>query len=482
MEIISHNVWWLLLAALPLLLILRVLFMTSALQLIARLWRSVEDHCHVYQFFTVPQLTEQVQENDLYRKVSVYLGSLSSLEDSQFTHLLSGSKSNDIVVRPDPSRPVRDRFLGAEVSWKTEGGGLVLTIRKRDKRRILKPYLQHIFAVSDEIEQNRREIRLMTNSGPVEEGRWRSVPFTHPATMDTIVMDTDMKAKVKSDLESFVKSKQYYHRIGRVWKRSYLLHGPTGTGKSSFIAAMAKFLGYDVYDIDMSRVLDDSDLKLLLMQTTSKSIIVVEDLDRFILPDAGKKPTSVSISGVLSFMDGIISCCGDERIMVFTMSGDRDRVEEAMMRPGRVDFQIHFPLCDFAAFKSMANSYLGAKDHKLFPQVEELFQLTGPSLSPAHIGEIMITNRSSQTRAIKSVIGALQTVNAKRVEQQRLVNSGSGRSSDESAEPASVICRESVHTVREIRKLYGLLKMGSRRKESIDLGSADQKEVPKLEA
>ncbi|KAK4777322.1 hypothetical protein SAY87_017509 [Trapa incisa] len=481
MEIFSDIVKLLLLYALPLFLVLRILFRTSALQLLLSLWRCVEDHCHVHQFFTVPRHNEQFQENSLYRKVSVYLNSLSSLDDSDCTSLVSGPKSNDVVVQPDMDRPVRDRFLGAEVSWKSEGHGenrsLVLRLRKRDKRRILKPYLQHIFAISDEIEQIPREIRLFTNSaapladGGDVDGRWRSVQFTHPATIDTVVMDGELKSKVKSDLEAFLKAKQYYHRLGRVWKRSYLLCGPSGTGKTSFIAAMAKLLRYDVYDIDMSRVRDDSDLKLLLMQTTAKSIVVVEDLDRLLLE---RKSTAVSLSGLLSSMDGLVSCCGEERVMVFTVNSHDHQLDEALVRPGRIDVQIHFPLCDFPLFKSLASSYLGLKDHKLFPQVEEII-LSGTSLSPAHIGEIMITNRSSPTRALKSVIGALQTVKTNiRTEQQRLTGSGSSRSSDESPEQTSVFCRESVHTVREFRKLYGLLRMGSRRKESVDLSSGDK--------
>ncbi|KAF2299442.1 hypothetical protein GH714_031960 [Hevea brasiliensis] len=189
-----------------------------------------------------------------------------------------------------------------------------------------------------------------------ENGRWRWVPFTHPATMDTVVMDGDLKNKVKADLESFLKSKQYYHRLGRVWKRSYLLLGDSGTGKSSFIAAMAKFLNFDVYDIDITKVSDDSDLKMLLLQTTSRSIIVIEDLDR----------------------------------------------------------------------------------------------------------------------ALKSVISALQNNS---IVAQRLSESRSVRSRDESGEAeGGVFCRESVHTVREFRKLYGLFRMGSRRKEehSLDLGSVDK--------
>jgi chaperone BCS1 len=98
--------------------------------------------------------------------------------------------------------------------------------------------------------------------------RWRSVPFTHPSTFethfDTIAMEDDLKNKVKSDLESFLKAKQYYHRLGRVWKRSFLLYGPSRTGKLSFVAVMANFRSYDVFDIDLSKVMNDSDMNFLL--------------------------------------------------------------------------------------------------------------------------------------------------------------------------------------------------------------------------
>ncbi|KAF8008379.1 hypothetical protein BT93_K2145 [Corymbia citriodora subsp. variegata] len=481
----------LLLAVVPALFLLRLLYKTSLLHKLAALLRSVEDRCYVYQHYRIPQYNEHLQENQLYRKVSTYLSSLASLDDSDYTNLFSGARPNDIVLRLDSDQAVADRFLSAPVLWANEKGeperrAFVLKIRKKDRRRVLQPYLQHIFQVSDEIEQKKNEVRLFMNlDGSDRRGeggaRWRSVPFAHPATIDTVVMDPELKSKVKSDLESFLKSKQYYHRLGRVWKRSYLLHGASGTGKSSFAAALAKFLGYDIYDVDLSRVTDDSDLKALLLQTTPRSVIVVEDLGCFL----EKKSTDVSLSGVLSFMDGIVSCCGEERVMVFTMN-DKDRIDQAVTRPGRIDVHVHFPLCDFSAFKGLASSYLGLKEHKLFPQVEEIFQ-AGARLSPAHIGEIMIANRSSPTRALKTVIGALQSSSSEgrgiaSKDGATLTGSRSGRAVTETAEPASVFCRESVHTVREFGKLYGLLKMGSRRRDnSMDLSSGE-KEGSKHEA
>ncbi|XP_002533329.2 AAA-ATPase At2g46620 [Ricinus communis] len=468
------NPFFLLLLTAGLLFLLRVLLIkTGLIFLTKKLWRICEEWFHVYQFFKVPEFNESMQDNQLHRKVSVYLNSLSSIEDSDFTNLFTGKKSNEIILRLDPNQVIDDYFLGTRISWINEVNSgatraLVLKIRKSDKRRILRPYLQHIHTVSDELEQ-KRELKLYMNNHH-QNGRWRFVPFTHPSTFETIAMESDLKTKLKSDLESFLKAKQYYHRLGRVWKRSYLLYGPSGTGKSSFVAAMANFLSYDVYDIDLSKVLDDSHLKLLLLQTTTKSVILVEDLDRFLMD----KSTDVSLSGVLNFMDGILnSCCAEERIMVFTMNS-KDHIDPAILRPGRIDVHIHFPTCDFSAFKSLANSYLGVKEHKLFPQVEEIFQ-AGASLSPAEIGELMIANRNSPSRALKSVITALQTegdcrgsVNIGR----RLVESGSKGSfvEVESGENSGIFSRESVNAIKDIRKLYGLLRLRSNRKEqSLDL-------------
>ncbi|GAV89611.1 AAA domain-containing protein/AAA_assoc domain-containing protein [Cephalotus follicularis] len=453
-----------------LLLVIRFISKISPLHSIIRCYRSFEDQCHAHLFYKVPQHNENFQQNQIYLKVSTYLNSLPSLEDSDFTNLFTGSESNDILLHIDTNQTINDKFLGAKVSWKNEGSEIngrrtfVLKLRRNDKRRILRPYMQHILSVADDIEQRNRDIRLYMNVDSGDNGRWRSVPFTHPATFDTVVMDGDLKNKVKSDLELFLKSKQYYHRLGRVWKRSYLLYGPSGTGKSSFVAAMARFLCYDVYDIDMGNVRDDSDLKMLLLQTTPRSMVVVEDLDRFLME---RSRGVISLPGLLNFMDGIISCCGEERVMVFTMKG-KDQVDEAIFRPGRIDVHVQFPLCDFSAFKSLASTCLGVKEHKLFSQVEEIFQ-SGACLSPAQISEIMVSNRSSPNRALKSVITALQTIGAQGLSETRPV-----RSVDEAADSRSLFCRESVHTVREFGKLYGLLRMGSRRKESLDLGPIDK--------
>ncbi|CAA2986386.1 AAA-ATPase At2g46620-like [Olea europaea subsp. europaea] len=444
--------------------LVRLFLHRTALIFVLRKWVEwIDDRVHVLQHLKVPEFNENCQQNRFYQKVSVYVNSLASVEDSDFTNLLSGKKSNDIVLCLDDDQTITDTFLGARVSWinKIERNhrSFVLKIKKKDKRRILKPYLQHIHTVSDDIEQRRKDLKLHINT----DCNWRSLPFEHPANFDSIALDPDLKNKVKSDLETFSKSKQYYKKLGRAWKRSYLLYGPSGTGKSSFIAAMANLLSYDVYNVNLSKVSDDYHLNLLLVQTTSKSLIVVEDLDRYV----AEKSTAVTSSGLMNFMDGILGssfCKG--RIMVFTMIS-KEGSDSALLRPGRIDVHIYFPLCDFNSFKSLAGSYLGVKEHKLFPQVEEIFQ-SGATMSPAEIGELMLVNRSSPSRALKSIITALQSNGRSsgngKFGHQLNESAVSSPARSSTAEDAGGMAWKDTVVPKEVRKLYGMLTLKSCKK------------------
>ena len=123
---------------------------------------------------------------------------------------------------------------------------------------------------------------------------------------------------------------------------------------------MANFLSYDVYDINFSKVSKDSDMNSLLLGTTSRSIIVIADFDRFLM----EKPRTKNLLVMMKFMDGILNLCiAEERLMVFTMnSKEHLLIDPAVLRPGRIDVHIHFPLCEFSGFKSL---YLSTQNYAI---------------------------------------------------------------------------------------------------------------------
>ena len=88
-----------------------------------------------------------------------------------------------------------------------------------------------------------------------------------------------LKKMIIDDLDRFVKRRELYKKVGKAWKRGYLLYGPPGTGKSSLIAAMANYLKFDIYDLELSSIYGNSELRRILLSTANRSIVVVEDID-----------------------------------------------------------------------------------------------------------------------------------------------------------------------------------------------------------
>ena len=90
----------------------------------------------------------------------------------------------------------------------------------------------------------------------------------------------EQKRMLKDDLDKFIGRKEWYKKVGKAWKRGYLLYGPPGTGKTSLIAAMANYLRFNIYDLNLSGMHTDDDLRSILLSTANRSILVIEDIDR----------------------------------------------------------------------------------------------------------------------------------------------------------------------------------------------------------
>lgn len=96
----------------------------------------------------------------------------------------------------------------------------------------------------------------------------------------------------------------------------------------------------------------------------------------------------VTLSGFLNFIDGLWSSCGDERIIIFT-TNHKEKLDPALLRPGRMDMHIHMSYCTPCGFKLLAANYLGIDDHhELFGEIEELIRTI--EVSPAEVAEQLL--------------------------------------------------------------------------------------------
>uniref|UniRef100_A0A0D9Y1V6 AAA+ ATPase domain-containing protein n=1 Tax=Leersia perrieri TaxID=77586 RepID=A0A0D9Y1V6_9ORYZ len=389
---------------------------------------------------------ERFQRSDLYLAVEAYLSHACARRARKLRAEL-GKDAKTLQVTVDDYQEVTDSFssssgAGDDVTlwWypskKVNRSNVIsifpghdehrfyrLVFHRRHRDLVIDEYLPFVLAEGRAVTVRNRQRRLFTNNASNGsssnsyrgggKGVWSHVPFEHPATFDTLAMDPDEKEAIIDDLTAFRESKEYYAKVGKAWKRGYLLYGPPGTGKSTMIAAIANFLDYDVYDLELTAVKSNTDLRKLYIETTGKSIIVIEDIDCSIdltgkrnktddkkkssnvgkddddkvkLPgETDKDETSkVTLSGLLNFIDGLWSACGGERIIIFT-TNHKEKLDPALIRRGRMDVHIEMSYCRFEAFKVLAKNYLGVKEHQLFGEIQSLLEET--DMSPADVAE-----------------------------------------------------------------------------------------------
>ena len=128
---------------------------------------------------------------------------------------------------------------------------------------------------------------------------------------------------------------------GVPYRRGYLLHGPPGTGKTSFTQAIAGALKLNICYLNLSNGnMDDDGLNRALNNAPSQSIILLEDIDGiFVARESVNqgRDGGVSFSGLLNALDGVRS---QEGRILFMTTNHKEKLDPALLRPGRCDFQV----------------------------------------------------------------------------------------------------------------------------------------------
>lgn len=161
------------------------------------------------------------------------------------------------------------------------------------------------------------------------------------------------KENYLTDLDKFMSNKEFYKRRGINYKRTYLLYGRGGTGKSSVAGATAKYLDYDLYIFNINAIENDGQFIQLISKVPSKSVIVFEDIDCHI-NDRDIKNDEVSFSTLLNVMDGLYSPSD----VIFILTTNKiEKLDEAFLRKGRVDLQLCLDYPDVNLIEQFVSSF-----------------------------------------------------------------------------------------------------------------------------
>lgn len=225
--------------------------------------------------------------------------------------------------------------------------------------------------------------------GPKDEGGdcdWDRQSCRPSRPMSTVSLDQHQKAGIVMDINEYLHpaSARWYAARGIPYRRGYLFHGPPGTGKTSLSFALAGIFGLDIYCISlMERGLTEAHLNKLFANLPRRCIVLLEDIDSAGLRrddapvsssddsdvssdgstcedettkvskmDAPPKPqlasagsgSLISLSGLLNTIDGAASHEG--RVLIMT-TNHPEKLDPALIRPGRVDLQVHFTLATY---------------------------------------------------------------------------------------------------------------------------------------
>ncbi|AIO02684.1 mitochondrial chaperone BCS1, putative [Leishmania panamensis] len=306
-----------------------------------------------------------------------------------------------------------------------ENDKLTLTFFTR-RRAVVEQFMAHVQESWRANVRNTVHIYLSEGYGP----RWHLLSERIRRPLSTLYLPTETKAVVE-EARLFLQLKGTYAALGIPWRRGYLLEGPPGTGKTSFVMALAGELGLPVHILSLrSDHMDDDALLSLTSSLPRRSILLIEDLENVLKThsgvgrsagspkasdaaataaaaettstapaspystDIGGGPRSaMSLSALLNALDGVSSSEG--RLLLIT-TNDTSRIPfaEVLLRPGRIDRRIRFQPLHAEQVRAMEASFQQALQACPCSAVEDL-RLLSASLR-AHEDNNSVTRTPAQ--------------------------------------------------------------------------------------
>ena len=246
----------------------------------------------------------------------------------------------------------------------------------------------------------------------------------------------EQREKVKNHVQFFLTRKDWYEKKGIPYTLGFMFHGGPGCGKTSTIKAIANTARRHILNIHLSEIKSKSQLRHLFFNdeihvyngtTTERFTIpiherlyVIEDIDAMgdaVLKREWKKPTeekpkaktgdpwldketdedskeTIDLSFLLNLLDGTLEASG--RILAIS-SNFPDRIDRALIRPGRIDMIIHFKKCNLQILQEMISSFYDVTiDNWTTKDLDYKW-------SPAEVNQILFRNFGSYEDAINEL-------------------------------------------------------------------------------
>tara|TARA_B110000208_G_scaffold191915_1_gene260930 strand:+ start:4127 stop:5680 length:1554 start_codon:yes stop_codon:yes gene_type:complete len=273
---------------------------------------------------------------------------------------------------------------------------------------------------------------------------WNKFLYNSNRTFDNMYIDN--KQHILDKVDFFINNKDYYIKKGIPYTLGLLLYGDPGTGKTSFIKALTNKLKRHIIEISLKKITTCGQLyEAFYMESHDNlnlefknKLIVLEDIDAmseiiknrvtakiknpsskedstddedselidltkpqdndYLLKNLissmndknrkgcdfiNSKVKDITLSFILNLFEGVLEM--DGRIIIMT-TNHINKIDPALIRPGRIDEKIHFKLLNSDNINNMIQFYI--------PEWKPI-KLNNILLSQAEVMNIIISNNDN---------------------------------------------------------------------------------------
>ncbi|KAJ9137667.1 hypothetical protein NKR23_g9027 [Pleurostoma richardsiae] len=226
------------------------------------------------------------------------------------------------------------------------------------------------------------------------KGAWQLSTVKSAMSPDLVSFPMNMVEGVQSAITDFLDGRESYRKEGRDYKLTFLFVGAPGTGKAVLAQTLAAHFSLRLHVIDATKLSNKgTSFSDQLSSAPSRSIVLVDELD--------KAPRRV-LNTLLTELQGAGGF--EDKVLILAVN-DMKEFDETLIRPGRVDRTVVFPLMTRETGADLFKIVTVDPDHR---GLAERFGDIAQGCSPAAVQRYLLTKRGKPQAAVDDAADSLK--------------------------------------------------------------------------